>query len=210
MQFATWEPFYNQILQDFGFSSARDEEGAHLLAELLQYSGDCRPSAEERIRGRKAVIFGNAPSLDRELDALPRMDAARIAADGAAAVLLRRGIVPDVVVSDLDGPFPAILEACQKKAIIVVHDHGDNLDALAIYVPQLENVIGTCQCGPSGGLYNFGGFTDGDRSVFLAVELGASSIELVGFDFEDQSVTPRKRKKLAWAKRLIEIALSEK
>ena len=210
MQFATWEPFYNQILQDFGFSSARDEEGAHLLAELLQYSGDCRPSAEERIRGRKAVIFGNAPSLDRELDALPPMDAARIAADGAAAVLLRRGIVPDVVVSDLDGPFPAILEAYQKKAIIVVHAHGDNLDALAIYVPQLENVIGTCQCRPSGGLYNFGGFTDGDRSVFLAVELGASSIELVGFDFEDQSVTPRKRKKLAWAKRLIEIALSEK
>lgn len=210
MQFATWEPFYNQILQDFGFSSARDEEGAHLLAELLQDSGDCRPSAEERIRGRKAVIFGNAPSLDRELDALPPMDAARIAADGAAAVLLRRGIVPDVVVSDLDGPFPAILEACQKKAIIVVHAHGDNLDALARYVPQLKNVIGTCQCRPSGGLYNFGGFTDGDRSVFLAVELGASSIELVGFDFEDQSVTPRKRKKLAWAKRLIEIALSEK
>ena len=156
------------------------------------------------------MIFGNAPSLDRELDALPRMDAARIAADGAAAVLLRRGIVPDVVVSDLDGPFPAILEACQKKAIIVVHAHGDNLDALARYVPQLKNVIGTCQCRPLGGLYNFGGFTDGDRSVFLAVELGASSIELVGFDFEDQSVTPRKRKKLAWAKRLIEIALSEK
>ena len=156
------------------------------------------------------MIFGNAPSLDRELDALPPMDAASIAADGAAAVLLRRGIVPDVVVSDLDGPFPAILEACQKKAIIVVHAHGDNLDALARYVPQLENVIGTCQCRPSGGLYNFGGFTDGDRSVFLAVELGASSIELVGFDFEDQSVTPRKRKKLAWAKRLIEIALSEK
>ena len=210
MQFATWEPFYNQILQDFGISSARDEEGAQLLAELLQDSGDCRPWAEERIRGRKAVIFGNAPSLNRELDALPRMDAACIAADGAAAVLLRKGIVPDVVVSDLDGPFPAILEACQKEAIIVVHAHGDNLDALARYVPQLKNVIGTCQCRPSGGLYNFGGFTDGDRSVFLAIELGASSIELVGFDFEDQSVTPRKRKKLAWAKRLIEIALSEK
>ena len=210
MQFATWEPLYNQILQDFGFSSERDEEGAQLLAELLQYSGDCRPSAEERIRGRKAVIFGNAPSLDRELDALPRMDAALIAADGAAAVLLRKGIVPDVVVSDLDGPFPAIQEACQKKVIIVVHAHGDNLDALARYVPQLENIIGTCQCRPSDGLYNFGGFTDGDRSVFLAAELGASSIKLVGFDFEDQSVTPRKRKKLAWAKRLIEIALSEK
>ena len=210
MQFAMWEPFYNQILQDFGFSSERDEEGAQLLAELLQGSGDCRPLAEERIRGRNAVIYGNAPSLDLELDVLPEKDAARIAADGAAEVLLRRGIVPDILVSDLDGPFPAIQEACQKGAIIVVHAHGDNLDALCRYVPQLENVIGTCQCRPPEGLYNFGGFTDGDRSVFLAVELGASSIELVGFDFEDQSVTPRKRKKLAWAKRLIEIALSEK
>ena len=76
------------------------------------------------------------------------------------------------------------------------------------YVPQLENVIGTCQCRPPEGLYNFGGFTDGDRSVFLASELGALSIELVGFDFEDQSVTPRKRKKLAWAERLIKIALA--
>ena len=65
------------------------------------------------------------------------------------------------------------------------------------------------QCRPPQGLYNFGGFTDGDRCVFLAKELGAASIKLVGFDFEDESVTPRKRKKLAWAKRLIDWLLSE-
>ena len=209
MQFATWEPIYRQLLQDFGFSSARDEEGAQLLAELLQGRRNCLFMAEEKVRGRVAVIFGNAPSLGRELDMLPEMDATHIAADGATAVLLRKGIVPDIVVSDLDGPFPALLQACQEGAIIAVHAHGDNLDALARYVPQLENVIGTCQCRPPAGLFNFGGFTDGDRSVFLAKELGASSIELAGFDFEDQSVTPRKRKKLAWAKRLIEIALSD-
>jgi len=58
-------------------------------------------------------------------------------------------------------------------------------------------------------VYNFGGFTDGDRCVFLAKALGAAEIKLVGFDYDDESVTPRKRKKLAWAKRLIEIALSE-
>ena len=156
------------------------------------------------------MIYGNAPSLEHELDTLPEKDAVHIAADGAAEVLLRRGIVPDILVTDLDGPFPAILQACQKGAIIVVHAHGDNLDALSRYVPRLENVVGTCQCRPPEGLYNFGGFTDGDRCVFLATELGASSIELVGFDFEDQSVTPRKRKKLAWAKRLIKIALSDR
>ena len=210
MQFATWEPIYHQILNDFGFSSARDEESALLLARLLQGRVDCLSIAKEGVREREAVIYGNAPSLDLELDMLPEKDLVHIAADGAAEVLLSRGIVPDIVVSDLDGPFPAIMQASQKGAIIVVHAHGDNLDALSKYVPRLDNVIGTCQCRPPEGLYNFGGFTDGDRCVFLACELGASSIELVGFDFEDQSVTPRKRKKLAWAKRLIEIALSDR
>lgn len=209
MQFATWESIYNQILQDFGFSSTRDEEGAQLLANLLQGRCNFLAIAQERVGGRETVVFGNAPSLDQEMDMLPPLDAALIAADGAVAVMLKKGIVPDIVVSDLDGPFPAIHQACQRGAIVVVHAHGDNLDALKRYVPQLENIIGTCQCRPPAGLYNFGGFTDGDRSVFLAKEIGASSIKLVGFDFDDQSVTPRKRKKLAWAKRLIEVALSD-
>jgi hypothetical protein len=91
---------------------------------------------------------------------------------------------------------------------VVVHAHGDNLEALESYVPLLDRIIGTVQCRPPEGLYNFGGFTDGDRAVFLAREMGAASIELVGFDFEDQSVTPRKKKKLAWAKKLIDLALS--
>ena len=209
MQFATWESIYNQILQDFGFSSTRDEEGAQLLANLLQGRCNFLAIAQERVGGRETVVFGNAPSLDQEMDMLPPLDAALIAADGAVAVMLKKGIVPDIVVSDLDGPFPAIHQACQRGAIVVVHAHGDNLDALKRYVPQLDNIIGTCQCRPPAGLYNFGGFTDGDRSVFLAKEIGASSIKLVGFDFEDESVTPRKRKKLAWAKRLIDFALSD-
>ncbi|MDD1734714.1 MAG: DUF115 domain-containing protein, partial [Methanothrix sp.] len=122
--------------------------------------------------------------------------------------LLSRGILPDVVVTDLDGPFPAILQANSQGCLVVVHAHGDNLDALNRYVPQLQRIIGTVQCRPLPGLYNFGGFTDGDRCVFLARELGAASIKLIGFDFEDESVTPRKRKKLAWARKLIDLALS--
>jgi hypothetical protein len=42
------------------------------------------------------------------------------------------------------------------------------------------------------------------------MELGAASIALAGFDFEDESVTLRKRKKLAWARRLIDLALGDK
>ncbi len=208
MQFSTWEPLYQSILDDFGFSLARDEDAANLLADLMRERELVLNVAQERVAGRTVVVFGNAPSLDKELNELQERDAAFIAADGATAVLLMHGIVPDIVVTDLDGPFPAILKANQMGSIVVVHAHGDNLDALKKYVPQLERIMGTVQCRPPPGLYNFGGFTDGDRCVFLAQELGAAKIKLVGFDYEDESVTPRKKKKLAWAKRLIEPALA--
>ena len=208
MQFATWEPIYRAILDDFGFSMSGDEDAAKLLAELLRDLGNCLSTADARVRERRVVVFGNAPTLDRELDDLQGTDAVFLAADGATAVLLRQGILPDIIVTDLDGSFPDILKANREGSIAVVHAHGDNLDALSRYVPQLDGVIGTSQCRPPEGLYNFGGFTDGDRCVFLAKELGAASIKLVGFDYEDDSVTPRKRRKLAWAKRLIDLALS--
>ena len=46
-----------------------------------------------------------------------------------------------------------------------------------------NNVLGTTQAQPIGNLYNFGGFTDGDRAIFLTVALGASEIILAGMDF---------------------------
>jgi 2-amino-4-hydroxy-6-hydroxymethyldihydropteridine diphosphokinase len=209
MQFTTWEPIYQSILDDFGFSSGRDVEAAILLADLLRDRLPLLYAAEAKVAGRRVVVFGNAPSLEKELEGLQERDAVFIAADGATAVLLERGIVPDIVVTDLDGPFPAILKADRQGSIIAVHAHGDNLDALNRYVPQLKRIIGTVQCRPRPGLYNFGGFTDGDRCVFLAKELGAACINLAGFDFEDESVTPRKKRKLFWAKRLIDLALGE-
>ena len=215
MQLSTWEPIYQQILDDFGFSRRRDEEAGQHLSDLLKGYSSQISAAREIVSGRRAMVCGNAPILSRELakrverGEMLSKDAAILAADGATEVLLKNGIVPDIVVTDLDGPFAAILEANRKGAILAVHAHGDNLDALSRYVPQLERIIGTVQCSPLPGLYNFGGFTDGDRSVFLARELGASEIDLLGFDFDDNSVTPRKKKKLAWAKRLIDLALMD-
>jgi 2-amino-4-hydroxy-6-hydroxymethyldihydropteridine diphosphokinase len=208
MEFQFWEPIYTEILDDFGFSRVRDEEAALLLSELLKDKKGDLAEVAHRLNGRAAVICGNAPSLAEELGDLPERDYTFVAADGATAVLLRKGIVPDIVVTDLDGPFDAIRSASLMGSIIVVHAHGDNLDALQRYVPQLERAVGTVQCQPPEGLYNFGGFTDGDRCFFLARALGAASIKLLGFDFDDPCVTPRKQKKLLWAKRLIDLALA--
>jgi hypothetical protein len=43
--------------------------------------------------------------------------------------------------------------------------------------------IGTTEGKPFGNIRNFGGFTDGDRCVFLAKYFGAKSIILFGMDF---------------------------
>jgi uncharacterized Rossmann fold enzyme len=211
MQFEIWEPLYLAILDDFGFSRHRDEEAAELLRELLQGRVSPLLAAEALLSGRKAVICGNAPCLARELEDMRDKevdDAVFLAADGATVSLLGHGILPAIIVTDLDGPFPAILKANKLGSMMMVHAHGDNLEALKRYVPLLDRVMGTVQCRPPEGLYNFGGFTDGDRAVFLAREMGAASIKLIGFDFDDQSVTPRKKKKLAWARKLICLALS--
>jgi 2-amino-4-hydroxy-6-hydroxymethyldihydropteridine diphosphokinase len=208
MDFQFWELIYEEILEDFGFSRVRDEEAALLLSELLKDKKLSLDEAAHRLYGRAAAICGNAPSLAMELESLRGHDMAFVAADGATAVLLSKGVVPDIVVTDLDGPFDAIRSASIMGSLIVIHAHGDNLDALQKYVPLLDQVIGTTQCQPPEGLYNFGGFTDGDRCVFLARALGAATIRLLGFDFQDPSVTPRKRKKLSWAKRLIDLALA--
>ena len=211
MRFEDWEPIYLNILDDFGFSREHDEEAARLLSCLLR---DRRPDkileeAFDLVHGQFVIVCGNAPSLAEEVKSRLEEDSVLIAADGATEVLLEEARLPSIIVTDLDGPFPAIKELNQKGSIVVVHAHGDNLDALRNCVPQLVRVIGSTQSRPLHNVYNFGGFTDGDRCVFLARHLGAAAIELIGFDFDDPTVTPRKKKKLAWSRRLIELAMSE-
>ena len=65
---------------------------------------------------------------------------------------------------------------------IIVHAHGDNKEQLNI-VNKFKNKIGTTQSKKFGRLENFGGFTDGDRCVFLAENFKAEKIILFGMDF---------------------------
>jgi hypothetical protein len=66
---------------------------------------------------------------------------------------------------------------------MIVHAHGDNVNLIRNLVPKMKNCIGTTQVKPLHNVYNFGGFTDGDRAVFLASEFKAKNIVLVGMDF---------------------------
>ncbi|MDD1671313.1 MAG: DUF115 domain-containing protein [Methanomicrobiales archaeon] len=198
-RFEDWEPYYQRILDHFGFDRAGDEEAALLLASLLPR--DDLPFLEEIIRGKPATVCGNGPNL---VDELERIRGTVIAADGAANRLFDRGIRPEVIVTDLDGATDAFVRMNEAGTVIVVHGHGDNMPLLRAWVPRFPGpLVGTTQSRPFGGIHNFGGFSDGDRAVFLAHALGASEVILIGFDIDDPSVGPVKRGKLLFARELL-------
>ena len=208
--FAAWEPIYERILEDFGFDRAGDEEAARFLSHMLTEINTVSLSElKTAISGKPALICGNAPNFRKELSEIDLSAFVIIAADGAAAVLMDIGCVPEVICTDLDGNSEADIEkeimACELGSIVLIHAHGDNIDKLEKYVPRFKRFIATTQARPFNKVYNFGGFSDGDRCVFVAREFGAKKIKLAGFDFEDPNVNPIKKKKLKWAKELIEI-----
>ena len=210
MRYSDWEPTYEEILADFGFDRAKDEEAARIAADIMSGNGNkveaVEAEIERLIRSKEVIICGNAPCLENDIKEKDIVTASRvvIAADGATSILLRSAIIPDIIVTDLDGNIADIIYANRLGAIIVAHAHGDNIEMLIKVLPALNaNVICTTQSRPLHNVYNFGGFTDGDRCVFLAKEFGAKGIELLGFDFEDKDVSARKKKKLKWAKRLM-------
>ena len=205
MDFDLWEPIYLQILDDFGFSREEDERAAIILSEILTDANSVGTSVlAELIQGKDVLVCGNAPVLPDDLKLIDPKDYVIIAADGATAVLVDTGIIPDIIVTDLDGDIEKEIMANQKGAIAVVHAHGDNIDKLKKYVPRLKDIIGTTQSRPLNDIHNFGGFTDGDRCAYLAKEFNAASITIIGFDLEDTDVSPIKKKKLKWARWLID------
>jgi uncharacterized Rossmann fold enzyme len=211
MRFEDWEPLYLEIIRDMGYDRVRDEESARILAGIISGMPSSKIASiqrlEELVRDRDVLVCGNAPILEGELKEVQTNDFCIIAADGAAAVLMDKGILPHIIVTDLDGDVEAEIRASRMGAVMVVHGHGDNIPLIRSIVPTLYNVIGSTQAVPLANVHNFGGFTDGDRCVFLARELGASAIVLIGFDFSDPDVNATKRKKLEWARRLIDVVL---
>ncbi len=192
MEFGLWEKYYTEILDDFGFSRQNDEASAKLLDEILSVEG-CLTLDD--LKGfvdfsDKYIVFGAGPSLKEHVkylkDNYDLKDYVLVAADGATTALIEEKIAPDIIATDLDGNLDDILLANFRGANIAIHAHGDNIDKIANLTTFFTSVIGTTQAQPIGNLYNFGGFTDGDRAIFLSVALNASQITLAGMDFGDK------------------------
>jgi len=80
------------------------------------------------ISGKPVLVCGNVPKLRDDLSEINFSDFTVIAADGAAAVFMDMGIMPEVICTDLDGNSEADIEkqilACEKGSIVLIHAHG--------------------------------------------------------------------------------------
>ncbi|OWT32436.1 6-hydroxymethyl-7,8-dihydropterin pyrophosphokinase [Methanobrevibacter sp. 87.7] len=225
MKFAEWELWYNKILDDFNFNRDDDESSAKLLNRILDEEGclnldDLKNDIVDFKNTNKFIIFGAGPSIKEHIEFIKNNynldDYILVSADGSTTALLEEHIVPDIVATDLDGNIDDLLAVNCRDSYMVIHAHGNNKKEIERYTSFFDNILGTTQSTPFGHLYNFGGFTDGDRAMFLSLALGAESLTLAGMDFGNivtkysrpknkkllQDADDIKKKKLVYAEQL--------
>ncbi|MFQ5977867.1 MAG: 6-hydroxymethylpterin diphosphokinase MptE-like protein [Candidatus Heimdallarchaeota archaeon] len=226
MQWVNWEKFYKKITIKLRIDPDGDFEAAKTLQsyfhERLEQVQLQRMRLKELCR-KPCVVFGAGPSLSSDLSECLQAEllssCTTIAADGATSEFIRRNIIPHIIVTDLDGDMNHISAAARGGSILIIHGHGDNKERITEWVPLLLEFdpIPTTQVEPIPPLENFGGFSDGDRAAFMAVECGCTTLALAGFDLgevvgrsskpeisRDIIASPRKRIKLEIATELLQ------
>jgi hypothetical protein len=182
-----WWQWYSRILTAFGYDRSKDQLAADVLSRLIAHRAGSLQQLKALLFDQPVLVFGAGPSLEEDVKRVAKENLLKkwavISADGATTALLKlANVAPRVVVTDLDGDINDLLQADGLGSVLVVHGHGDNINRLRRYVPRLKHVIGTTQVEPRPSVYNFGGFTDGDRAVFLAVAMKAKLVALAGMD----------------------------
>ena len=215
MKFIDWFPYYQSIRLQFGYSTQKDQEAANMLSRMIKRKALATDILQKKIAGNPVMVIGSGPGLEKNIKFIKRNTKfVKIVANGAAQALIERNIKPNIVVTDLDSN-PSFLQKAEKMgSTMVVHAHGDNINRLKKLVPKFKHIIGSTQVMPVQNVYNFGGFTDGDRCVFLAEEFGAREIVLVGMELGDHVGRyskevivdiELKKKKMKAGKRLLEM-----
>jgi hypothetical protein len=202
-----WKKKYSDILKEFKYSEKKDNESAIILNSILKKS-NVNEKISNLIKDKSVLVIGSGPSLSTAIPELVKnKKSIKIAADSSIKLLLENGIIPEIIITDLDGDEKS-LKKVSKKSIFVVHAHGDNIDKLE-FSKKIKKCIGTTQSNPFDKIQNFGGFTDGDRGVFLASHFGAKKIILFGMDFGKRIGKYSNTKKLERKMKLMKLSRGE-
>ena len=195
----------DEIRSSFGWSLQSDYDSA------LQLCANYNKNSPKITLPEKVTVVGAAAPPDY----VPL--GPTIVADGAIGALVDYSKVI-LIVTDGDGT-PYLEKGLNKGIPICLHAHGDNIDSwkkILEIIDDDQEVILTHQTPYDiEGMYNPGGFTDGDRAVCIALALGATEIELVGFSIGEvgawSAITDEKRKlmKLKWMNRVLKLLFME-
>ncbi len=194
-----WWKYQKDIETQFSFSKVREQLAVNLSLRYFKSNNHLG----QLLYQKEAVIVG-AGITDQEAVPVGTV----IAADGAVKACLQRDIVPDFVVTDMDGYISDLKYAFDNGCKVIIHIHGDNLSRFPDYSSVIEPVCITSAY-PSSSTSCWGGFTDGDRALMMSLSLGCKSVRLVGFDFDkiglySGNFSPKKLEKLEWARKIIE------
>jgi uncharacterized Rossmann fold enzyme len=222
MFYKDWEPIFEKIAEDFNYKLEDDMKSAKFLNKKLQDKKTFSINKlEELVKKKIIVVFGAGPSLESSILKYKKdfSDKILIAADGSTSALLENDILPDIIVTDLDGKISDQIKANSEGSLTIIHAHGNNFARIKKHINDFNgDILGTTQINPEpfNKLFNFGGFTDGDRAIYLADHFHAKKICLIGFDyngeigkyaFSEYKNKYMKLKKLKWCKYLIELIL---
>ena len=221
----------NTVREFFGWSYQSDLASANLLAESL--NDESQYNVDMWLPNNRAVVLD---TLKQKLLAAPKVvvvgaavdeldfvdfnfeNNVLIAADGSIGGIPKSANIA-CVVTDFDGN-PYLDDAAKSGLVFIAHAHGDNIDNWQNCLSEWQalerppELILTHQITESiDGMHNFGGFTDGDRAVCLAIGLGVpkDNISLIGFSttkigkWSGQTNPIRKLEKLAWMSRILQI-----
>ncbi|MDK6029205.1 DUF115 domain-containing protein [Ignisphaera sp. 4213-co] len=189
--FADWWSVYLEIVDLLGIDRGADSMATRIAHSYVYSAKPPTDFLRSLIIGKSVVVFGAGPSLESHIDFVEKSFEWRnsifIAADGATKALVEVGLYPHVIATDLDGDLNYIKLAVEKGSLAIIHAHGDNIPVFTDFIKWISRsgraFLVTTQVEPIYPVLNFGGFTDGDRALAIALAFKPQKVLLAGMDF---------------------------
>jgi len=198
MKLREWLKIYRNLAKDLNINESLDYLARDIIFKLGIGKLLNSDVLKAKIKDKTVAVVGLCITK-KELQSI---NEEVVITSGKSIVKVREydaNFVPDVHVTDLEEEEEIIVNLEKNGCILVIHAHGDNIERIRKIVPKLSSFVATTQVQPIKGVYNFGGFTDGDRAAIIAKVMQAKAIKLYGFDFKKVD-NPLKRRKMKWAK----------
>jgi len=112
-----WKRKYSDILKEFRYEEKKDKESAIILNSILKKS-DIYEKIMNLVEAKTVLVIGSGPSLTSAIPKLKNYKKSlKIAADSSIKILVENGIIPDIIVTDLDGDEDTLKKLAKTKSI---------------------------------------------------------------------------------------------